>query len=96
MRFMRSYIAHLAVLLCIIVVQACSTKQQAKSLFSVLDSSKTGIEFANRLKPTPEFNLFSYMYYYNGAGVGAGDFNKDGLTDLFFCCQSARQCIVPE
>lgn len=84
MRFMRSYIAHLAVLLCIIVVQACSTKQQAKSLFSVLDSSKTGIEFANRLKPTPEFNLFSYMYYYNGAGVGAGDFNKDGLTDLFF------------
>jgi len=24
------------------------------------------------------------MYFYNGAGVGAGDFNKDGLIDLFF------------
>lgn len=24
------------------------------------------------------------MYFYNGAGIGAGDFNKDGLTDLFF------------
>lgn len=24
------------------------------------------------------------MYFYNGAGIGAGDFNNDGLTDLFF------------
>ncbi|HZH97008.1 MAG TPA: VCBS repeat-containing protein, partial [Flavisolibacter sp.] len=24
------------------------------------------------------------MYFYNGAGIGAGDFNKDGLVDLFF------------
>ncbi|HCT22692.1 MAG TPA: hypothetical protein DIW54_04905, partial [Chitinophagaceae bacterium] len=68
----------------ILAMQACSSKESGTSLFSVLDSSKTGIAFANRLRPTPEFNLFSYMYYYNGAGVGAGDFNKDGLTDLFF------------
>ena len=24
------------------------------------------------------------MYFYNGAGVGAGDFNNDGKIDLFF------------
>src|SRR5690606_36267321 len=24
------------------------------------------------------------MYFYNGAGVGAGDFNNDGRIDLFF------------
>lgn len=82
----RFNIIYLFVLFCIgtAALQACSSKESGSSLFSVLDSSKTGIAFANRLQPTPEFNLFSYMYYYNGAGVGAGDFNQDGLTDLFF------------
>ena len=28
--------------------------------------------------------MFKYMYFYNGAGVGAGDFNNDGIIDLFF------------
>ncbi len=28
--------------------------------------------------------MLKYMYFYNGAGVGAGDFNNDGLIDLFF------------
>jgi hypothetical protein len=64
---------------------SCSDKKQLQSpLFSSLDSSHTHLDFVNQLKPTPQFNLFSYMYYYNGAGVGAGDFNNDGLTDLFF------------
>lgn len=64
---------------------SCKNKEQVgNSLFTILDSSTTGIRFANRMMPTPAFNLFSYMYYYNGAGVGAGDFNNDGLPDLFF------------
>ncbi|MCA6491008.1 MAG: VCBS repeat-containing protein [Chitinophagaceae bacterium] len=68
-----------------IYTPACrKTNSSDHSLFTVLDSSKTGITFANRLLPTPAFNLFSYMYYYNGAGVGVGDFNNDGLPDLFF------------
>lgn len=53
-------------------------------LFKTLESNTTGIYFTNKLTPTTQFNLFSYMYYYNGAGVGAGDFNNDGLIDLFF------------
>ncbi len=77
-------------LLCCFVI--CSCSQQHASLFEVLDSKRTGIDFSNQLKPTPAFNLFSYMYYYNGAGVGAGDFNKDGLIDLFFAAnQSANK-----
>jgi hypothetical protein len=50
----------------------------------VLREDVTGIHFANRLTPSNQFNLFYYMYFYNGAGIGAGDFNKDGKIDLFF------------
>lgn len=62
---------------------AC-TNQEKESIFTPIESTKTGLDFANTLTPTPAFNLFSYMYYYNGAGVGAGDFNNDGKIDLFF------------
>jgi enediyne biosynthesis protein E4 len=64
---------------------SCSEKKtQPTFFFKSLDSNYTGITFTNKLTPTPQFNLFSYMYYYNGAGIGAGDFNNDGLVDLFF------------
>lgn len=64
---------------------SCKQKEASReSMFTVLDSSTTGIHFANQMMPTPLFNLFSYMYYYNGAGVGVGDFNNDELPDLFF------------
>lgn len=69
---------------------AIGCKQKQNSLFEVLNASQTGITFSNQLKPTPQFNLFSYMYYYNGAGVGAGDFNKDGLIDLFFAANQSQ------
>jgi hypothetical protein len=62
---------------------ACKN-QNEESVFTPISSDKTGLDFTNTLTPTPAFNLFSYMYYYNGAGVGAGDFNNDGKIDLFF------------
>ncbi|HNL39766.1 MAG TPA: VCBS repeat-containing protein, partial [Saprospiraceae bacterium] len=44
----------------------------------------TGLNFENVLHQSGEFNIFNYMYFFNGGGVGAGDFNNDGQTDLFF------------
>ncbi|MBL7729544.1 MAG: VCBS repeat-containing protein [Chitinophagaceae bacterium] len=65
---------------------SCAGKKEAKGpvLFEALDSKRTGIEFSNTLTYNKEFNLFKYIYFYNGSGLGAGDFNNDGLTDLFF------------
>ena len=69
----------------IVILFSCAQKKQLQSpLFKTLESNTTGITFSNKLTPTPAFNLFSYMYYYNGAGIGSGDFNNDGLIDLFF------------
>ncbi len=53
-------------------------------LFRARPSSETGITFANRLTETDSLNALTYEYMYNGAGIGAGDFNNDGLTDLYF------------
>ncbi|HET9747460.1 MAG TPA: VCBS repeat-containing protein, partial [Chitinophagaceae bacterium] len=39
------------------------------------------------------FNMFKYMYFYNGAGVGVGDFNNDGLSDVFFSANQGENKI---
>ncbi|WP_315818601.1 VCBS repeat-containing protein [Paraflavitalea speifideaquila] len=52
-------------------------------VFEVLEHTRTGLSFTNKLTPTNTINMLKYMYFYNGAGVGAGDFNNDGLIDLF-------------
>lgn len=66
------------------IVSACNSGEKQPPLFEVLDESSTGLHFANTLTPTDSFNIFHYMYFYNGAGVGAADLNNDGLVDLFF------------
>lgn len=69
----------------VVLLAACKPDaEKAPALFEVVDHTKTGLHFSNELRPSPELNMLQYMYFYNGAGVGAGDFNKDGLTDLFF------------
>lgn len=59
-------------------------KTGPKTLFELKDSLETGIKFKNELVQTPELNILNYLYFYNGAGVAAGDFNGDNLVDLYF------------
>ena len=63
---------------------ACNRTEQAPPLFQLLRKDATGLEFENVLRQSSEFNVFNYMYFFNGGGVGAGDFNNDGLVDLYF------------
>jgi hypothetical protein len=54
----------------------------AGQLFTPLPSSYTGIDFANRLSETREFNIFTYRNFYNGGGVAIGDLSGDSLPEL--------------
>lgn len=71
---------------------SCAKKQEIPARFVVKSAIETGINFTNTLKPTNELNIFNYMYFYNGAGVAAGDLNNDGQPDLVFTAnQSANK-----
>jgi hypothetical protein len=83
------------VLLVIIVsLLSCNNKESKKDsnltsgndnqLFTLLNSKKTGIDFANDVVDGEKFNIFTYRNYYNGAGVAIGDINNDGLPDIYF------------
>ena len=52
--------------------------------FTALPSSHTGIDFANNLSESADFNVLKYGYFYNGGGVACADFNNDGWLDLYF------------
>lgn len=65
---------------------SCSREKkiEAPVLFKTLEHTQTGLNFNNSLSQSDSLNIYNYMYFYNGAGIGAGDFNNDGLIDLFF------------
>jgi hypothetical protein len=60
-----------------------TSKSTGNTLFSLLDSSQTGIDFTNQVENTDKFNIFNYRNFYNGGGVAIGDINNDGLSDVF-------------
>lgn len=66
-----------------VVVMVFSCDRNVKQ-FEKLSPLVTNVDFNNKLKETHKFNYFTYPYLYLGAGVAAGDFNNDGLEDLFF------------
>jgi enediyne biosynthesis protein E4 len=69
----------------LIAISSCYKKKGiAPTLFELLDSTSTGINFTNKVENTKDFNIFSYRNFYNGGGVATGDINNDGLADVFF------------
>src|SRR6185437_8585841 len=76
-----------------ILLPSCKQKNAAPVLFQLMTEAKTGLHFENKLTPTQQFNIFKYLYFYNGAGVGAGDFNNDGKIDLFFTSNQGQNKI---
>tara|TARA_R110002051_G_scaffold180913_2_gene250338 strand:+ start:21025 stop:24414 length:3390 start_codon:yes stop_codon:yes gene_type:complete len=79
-----------------LLIQSCTNKSkkvnststttavEKESLFTLLNESETNISFQNILEESLNANVLVYEYLYNGGGVASGDFNNDGLQDLYF------------
>jgi hypothetical protein len=55
----------------------------ANTLFKILPSAQTGIDFSNTLESNDSLNILEFNYFYNGGGVAIGDINNDGLADIY-------------
>src|SRR5680860_724693 len=53
------------------------------TLFVSVPSSHTHINFSNDIEEDSLNNIYTFMNIYTGAGVGVGDIDNDGLTDIF-------------
>lgn len=72
------------VLITLLLASCSQEKSKQKSLFRLLSSKETGIDFRNDLSYTEKINPYTFRNFYNGAGVALADINQDGLLDIFF------------
>ena len=62
----------------------CKPKKEEQSIFKLLPSGQTQINFINKNTASSTLNILDYLYFFNGAGLASADFNNDGLEDLYF------------
>jgi hypothetical protein len=74
----------LSAFLLLSLLASCTQNKQENQSFELLNHEQTGLHFKNELKPGLAINGLNYMYFFNGGGVAAADFNQDGLVDLYF------------
>ena len=60
-----------------------SQAQDNAPLFTLLKPNATGVKFVNNVREDDSLHVLVYEYLYNGHGIGIGDFNNDGLEDIF-------------
>ncbi len=69
-------------LLCCASTLLFSCKKQ-HTLFEKIPSSHSGVYFNNTIVENDTINPLDKLNIYNGGGVGIGDFNNDGLQDIY-------------
>lgn len=69
---------------CLALMAAMLVGCTSDTLFEAMPATHTGIHFTNTLQDNDTLNVLDVENIYNGSGVGVGDFNNDGLQDLYF------------
>lgn len=59
-------------------------KKKPATLFVSVPADHSGIRFNNKIVENDSINPLDVTNIYNGGGVGIGDFNNDGLQDIYF------------
>lgn len=77
------FLSRIAAILAVSGMISCSENVR-NSLFEQIPADRSGIQFANEIVEDEQLNILSFEYFYNGAGIGIGDFNNDDLPDIFF------------
>jgi len=70
--------------LIILFLGSCRNEDHGATQFTLLSAEQTNVSFENTLGFDADFNIYTYRNFYNGGGVGIGDFNNDGLNDIYF------------
>ena len=73
-----------------ILLTACGQKTPSNARFTTIAAAESGLTFTNAVQPfeSDTLNAHTYDPMYNGAGVGIGDFDRDGRQDVFFAANN--------
>lgn len=80
---MAKIIRPLSVLAFVFLLISCE-KDPKKNLFESVDSDRSRLDFENTITENDSVNPSDCLNCFNGGGVGIGDFNNDGLSDIVF------------
>src|SRR5687768_2399962 len=74
------------VLFIALLINSCRQQQKpsASGMFTRLPAEESGIHFKNTVSESPDDSTLILEFAYMGGGVGIGDFNNDGLKDIYF------------
>ncbi len=64
---------------------SCDFAKQSTSskLYQLVDENTSNLQFANNIQESDSLNYHNFPYIYMGGGVAVGDFNNDGLSDVY-------------
>ena len=77
------------------VFSSCQEEEEQPRVFpfKLLNADQSGLQFKNELRQDNTLNIFNYMYFFNGSGVGLADFNNDGLVDVYLGANQAADAL---